>query len=144
MLKVTCAIILKGDKILLTQRGQHPHHPFQWEFPGGKLKAGESPEQCIRREILEELNVTVAIAEKAEPVIYDYGFKTIELIPFVCRIQSGNFTLNEHINAKWVYFNETIANTLSEADRKLIQNKKNQTKIRFHIQKNRKPGNSTI
>ncbi len=136
MLKVTCAIIIKGDKMLLTQRGQHPEHPFQWEFPGGKLIGGETPEHSIGREIREELNVTIAIAEKAVPVIYDYGFKKVELIPFICRIQSGKFTLNEHINAKWVPFDEAIVQNLSGADRKLIQNQKNQTRIRFHMCKN--------
>ncbi len=57
MLKVSCAIIINKNKILVTQHGEKSEHPFLWEFPGGKINTGETPEECIKREIKEELSV---------------------------------------------------------------------------------------
>lgn len=101
MLRVTCAVIIHHGKILVAQRGVNSDHPFQWEFPGGKLKRGETPENCIVREITEELEIKIDILEKMYPVKWDYGFKKIELIPFLCSIKSGQINLTEHHHFLW-------------------------------------------
>jgi 8-oxo-dGTP diphosphatase len=120
MIKVTCALIIQDGLILLTQRGNHPHHPFQWEFPGGKLQPGESEENCILREIREELNLEITILKKLKPVDFDYGFITIELIPFLCKIQSGIIMLSGHIAFKWIKWNEIKKENISGADKELL------------------------
>lgn len=125
MLKVTCAIIIQQNKILLTQRGEHPEHSFQWEFPGGKIKPGESAEQSIRREIKEELDIDVEVAEKMQPVFFDYGFKRIELLPFYCIIRKGKIKLKEHIAFGWLTLSELPGKNLSGADRQLLLNVEN-------------------
>ena len=125
MLKVTCAIIIRQNKILLTQRGNHPEHPFQWEFPGGKIKPGESEEQSLIREIYEELAIDIKILEKMHPVIFDYGFKKIELIPFISCMNKGTIDLKEHNDFRWLKISELPEMELSEADRRLVVNSEN-------------------
>ncbi len=106
MLKVTCALIVKGNDILLTQLGRGSSHPFQWEFPGGKIIPDESAEECIKREIMEELDINIEVNAVLEPVFHDYGFSKIQLIPFLCKIKSGEIKLNEHINFRWKNWKE--------------------------------------
>ena len=67
MTEVTCAIIIKAERVLITQRSENMPHPLKWEFPGGKVKAGESPGYCIKREIFEELGLK-EIADDLERV----------------------------------------------------------------------------
>ena len=121
MIDVTCAIIFDKNKLLLTQRGEHSYHAFQWEFPGGKVKPEETEEQCIHREISEELGIEIRIIEKLSPVIYDYGFRKIRLIPFLVYIEKGDIVLNEHVNFEWLELEKLNKRNISEADRELIQ-----------------------
>jgi len=125
MIKVTCAIIVQNEKILLTQRGEHPHHPFQWEFPGGKTKPGETDEDCIHREIKEELGLRLQIKAKLESVEFDYGCKKIKLIPFICVIDDGIISLNEHVDFRWMNWEEANKMDISEADRQIVMSEKN-------------------
>jgi len=117
MIPVTCAIIRneEGD-ILVVQRGEASDHPYKWEFPGGKVAPGESEEDCIIREIDEELSMEIVICEKLVPVEHDYGFKQIRLIPFVCDTLDEKPVLHEHIDGKWVKPGELSGVDLSEAD----------------------------
>uniref|UniRef100_UPI00321654B1 (deoxy)nucleoside triphosphate pyrophosphohydrolase n=1 Tax=uncultured Draconibacterium sp. TaxID=1573823 RepID=UPI00321654B1 len=121
MIQVTCAFVFSNDKILLAQNGSESDHPMQWEFPGGKIKQGETEEQCIRREILEELELKIEIVEALQAIEHDYGMKRIRLIPFVCVIKSGSLKLNDHIKTEWVKPDRLNEFDLSEADKKLIE-----------------------
>ena len=125
MLKVSCALIINRGKILVAQLGADSAHPFQWEFPGGKIKDNESPESCVKREIKEELEVLVKILTSLESVIYDYGFREVMLIPFVCSIVSGKIALNEHVGISWADLSQLSRFNLAEADRKLIEQERN-------------------
>jgi len=120
MLEVCCAIILKESKILAVQRGPESSHPLRWELPGGKIHTGETPEQCIVREIEEELTIRIEALNQLVPVEFDYGTKKIHLIPFVCRIVSGQINLTEHIAQCWLDFHELKSVDWSGADRALI------------------------
>ena len=116
MTEVTCAIIIQENKVLITQRSETMPHPLKWEFPGGKLKPGESPEKCIKREICEELNLHIVVDQMLPTVIFDYGKYDIKLIPFICRIHSGTISLAQHKAFKWAEKNELEHFDLLEAD----------------------------
>ncbi|HOK25826.1 MAG TPA: (deoxy)nucleoside triphosphate pyrophosphohydrolase [Bacteroidales bacterium] len=117
MTDVTCAIIRnKDEKVLIVQRGERSDHPFKWEFPGGKTLHGESHEDCIIREIKEELDLDIAVCELLEPVEYDYGFKHIRLIPFICKASGTEPVLGEHIAYRWVEPRELSGVDFQEAD----------------------------
>ena len=125
MLKVTCAIIIQNKKILIVQNSSNSDHPFQWEFPGGKVIFEETSEDCIKREIREELEIEIKIYQKMVSIEFDYGFKQIELIPFLCSIKKGEIKLNEHNKLKWINVDELDEIDFSGADKKLIQLKNN-------------------
>lgn len=90
--------------------------PLKWEFPGGKIKNGESPEECLVRELLEELAVTVAVKYQLEPVTWDYGNFSVTLHPFVCEIAGGDIILHEHKAIKWLEPAELSSLDWAEAD----------------------------
>lgn len=117
MINVTCAIIRnEDDEVLIVQRGETTDHPFKWEFPGGKLHYEETEEECIIREIEEELSMEIVILSKLPEVEHDYGFKQIRLIPFVCDTLDELPFLAEHIAYKWIDAGELPSVDLSEAD----------------------------
>ncbi|MCG6190122.1 (deoxy)nucleoside triphosphate pyrophosphohydrolase [Maribellus maritimus] len=125
MVEVTCAILLFENKFLITQRSAESEHSLSWEFPGGKLKTGESPEDCIQREINEELEIEIEILERLKSIPFDYGFKKIRLIPFLCSATSIQLKLNEHIQFKWIQLQDIDDFDLLDADKKLIQHPEN-------------------
>ncbi|MCX6255696.1 MAG: (deoxy)nucleoside triphosphate pyrophosphohydrolase [Bacteroidia bacterium] len=117
MISVTCAIIRnEEDEILVVQRGETTDHPFKWEFPGGKLAPGETEEECIIREVKEELSLEMVICGKLGNVNHDYGHKQIRLIPFICDTLDEMPFLSEHIAYKWVEDKDLMAIDFSEAD----------------------------
>lgn len=117
MIDVTCAIIRNEDEeILVVQRGEKTDHPFRWEFPGGKLNEGESEEDCIIREIGEELNISIVICSRLQAVEHDYCYKQIRLIPFVCDTLDDIPFLTEHVAFKWIPPNCLRNLDFSEAD----------------------------
>jgi len=117
MIDVTCAIIRNEDnEVLIVQRGENTDHPFKWEFPGGKKNSNESEEECILREINEELSMDIVICGHLNPVIYDYGHKQVRLIPFICDTLNELPLLSEHIAFKWIVSEDLIDIDFSEAD----------------------------
>ena len=102
MIDVTCAIILKGKKVLVTQRSEIMNLPLKWEFPGGKIELNETAEFCLHREIKEELNIEISILKRIESKPFNYGNFKINLIPFVTKYVSGDISLAEHISFKWL------------------------------------------
>ncbi len=76
--------------------------PLKWEFPGGKLELNESPQDCILREIKEEINIEIELIEKLDSKIYHYDDFSITLIPFIANYRSGNIYLSEHKDYKWL------------------------------------------
>ncbi len=120
MITVTCAIIIYEGKILVTQRGPQMKHPLKWEFPGGKLEPEETPENCIKREILEELNISISIVKQLTTVNHDYGTVKISLIPFLAQFNGGSITLKEHIQYLWLAPGELHKPNWVEADVKVV------------------------
>lgn len=102
MIRVTCAIIEQGDQVLICQRSEKMKLPLKWEFPGGKIEPFETKEQCIVREIREELNLNVEVLRPLAEVTHQYPNFSINLMPFVCRLLGGDLQLKEHKQAIWV------------------------------------------
>lgn len=130
MTKVCCAIVVGDSTILAVRRGPESSHPMKWEFPGGKINPGETAEQCIVRELHEELQVEIDILKKLESIEFQYPGKQIELIPFVCFIVSGELVLTEHIAKHWFNLDNWQSLDWAEVDYELIlKNQKNLQEI---------------
>lgn len=105
-IRVTCGIIEQNGLVLAVQRSNVMSMPLMWEFPGGKIDIGESSEECLVREIEEELGVIVDICERLPENFYVYPDFDITLIPFVCCIISGTIILHEHAALAWLHADE--------------------------------------
>lgn len=116
MLEVTCGIIVKGNKILVTQRSEKMKLPLKWEFPGGKIEQNETAEKCILREIKEELNLEIEILKRLTASPYDYGTFKINLIPFIAKYQNGVILLAEHKDFKWIEAKDLFSLDWAPAD----------------------------
>ena len=117
MITVTCAVIRNEEnEVLVVQRGEFTEHPLKWEFPGGKLIKGETEEECIIREIDEELSLDIVICGKLSDVVYDYGHKKIRLIPFICDTLDELPFLSEHADFRWLPAADLMSADYSEAD----------------------------
>ena len=99
--RVVAAIIIENDKVFATQRG-YGEFKDGWEFPGGKIEPGETPEEAIVREIKEELDTEVEVIELLDTVEYDYPNIHLSMGCFICKIKSGDLVLKEHEAAKWL------------------------------------------
>ena len=136
MYRVTCGVIRnESDEVLVVQRGVKSDHPKKWEFPGGKVESGETDEDCLIREINEEINLDIIICSKLPEVFFDYGFKQINLVPFVCDTLDETPMLTEHDAYRWVTDKEIMDVDFCEADMKVAEqylsvNKKHTTKVR--------------
>ena len=121
-IKVTCALIHKDDKILIVQRGREMKFPFKWEFPGGKIEQNETAEDCILREIFEELNINIRIKKKLDSNIHNYPNFSIELIPFVADYIDGTINLSEH--SKYLFIDKSDLPNFdwTEADIPIVKN----------------------
>ncbi len=100
-INVVAAVIFKDDKVFATQRG-YGEFKDGWEFPGGKVEPGESPEEALRREIREELEVDVNVGDLIDTIEYDYPAFHLSMKCFACTIAGGSPHLLEHEAAKWL------------------------------------------
>ena len=100
-INVVAAVIRKGDYIFATQRGYGDYKDW-WEFPGGKIELGETPEEALVREIKEELDTDIFVDQYITTVEYDYPGFHLRMECFWCSIKSGELTLLEHESAKWL------------------------------------------
>ena len=100
-IEVVAAIIRKGDKIFATQRGYGEWKDW-WEFPGGKMEAGETPEEALVREIHEELSAEISVDEFLCTVEYDYPGFHLTMHCYLCSLVTEALHLNEHEAAKWL------------------------------------------
>lgn len=100
-IKVVAGLICKDDHVFATQRG-YGNYKDWWEFPGGKVEAGETPEQALTREIREELAAEISVGEYLTTVEYDYPDFHLSMACYWCSVKEGHLTLLEHEAARWL------------------------------------------
>ena len=100
-IRVAAAVIRKGDKIFATQRG-YGELKGGWEFPGGKIEDGETPQEALKREIEEELDTEILVGELIDTIEYDYPNFHLSMDCFWCEIVEGKLVLKEHEAARWL------------------------------------------
>ena len=99
--RVVAAVILKDGRVFATQRGYGPYRDW-WEFPGGKIETGETPEEALRREIREELDTEIRVGDLLEEVEYDYPEFHLSMKCYLADVISGHLVLREHEDARWL------------------------------------------
>lgn len=121
IINVTCAIVIKDKKILVTQRSEKMKLPLKWEFPGGKVEENENEIECIKREIKEEIDIEIDVLKRLSNSIYDYGTFKINLIPFLANYTSGEIVLAEHKDFKLLDKSELLNLDWAEADLPIVE-----------------------
>lgn len=127
---VVAAIIIKDKKIFATQRG-YGEFKDGWEFPGGKVERGETPENAIVREIKEELDTEIKVKEYFDTVEYDYPNFHLSMKCYICSVLSGKLELLEHEAAKWLDKDSLDSVAWLPADLGLVD------KLKDYLSKNR-------
>ena len=118
---VACAIIEENGRVLAAQRNEFGRMPLKWEFPGGKIHVNESPEECLKREVMEEMGALLEIRRPLPPASHDYADFSVTLYPFVCSLLSKEITLHEHKAIKWLLPDELLSVDWAEADIPIIK-----------------------
>jgi len=119
-IRVAAAVICKDNKIFATQRG-YGEFKDGWEFPGGKLEPGETPEQALVREIKEELDTEIEVGEHLITVEHDYPEFHLSMDCFLCKVKEGELILKEHEAAKWLSTDELDSVNWLPADVKVVE-----------------------
>jgi 8-oxo-dGTP diphosphatase len=122
-IRVAAAVVWDGPRLLMTQRAAGGALGLQWEFPGGKIEPGESPEQAVVREVREELGVTATPLERLDNVSHDYPHGThVEIVFMKCALDSHAFELSEEVNdARWQLPADIEVAHVLEADRDFLR-----------------------
>ena len=119
-IEVVAAVIENQGKIFATQRG-YGDQKGGWEFPGGKMESGETPQEALVREIKEELDTEIEVGELIDTVEYDYPKFHLTMHCFFCSVKRGNLVLKEHEAAKWLTLETLDTVDWLPADRGLIE-----------------------
>ncbi|MBR5982535.1 MAG: 8-oxo-dGTP diphosphatase MutT [Bacteroidales bacterium] len=120
-IEVAAAIIHDSDGcIFATQRGYGDWKDY-WEFPGGKIEVGETPEEALKREILEELDTKIVVERFIDTVEWDYPKFHLTMHCFLCRVESGSLILKEHEAAKWLSKDELYNVNWLPADKIILE-----------------------
>ena len=121
IIKVVAAILQKEDKILIARKKQGKPLAGYFEFPGGKIEEGETPEESLIRELMEEMNIKIAVKEYIGESIYDYGNdKVISLLGYTAEIIDGEIKLSDHDRYEWVTLEQINNYKIAPADIPLI------------------------
>jgi len=119
-LLVTAAVVFDGEKVLLTRRPDDKRHPGFWEFPGGKVDPGESPEQALCREMREELDVEVRVSGIYEVVFYRYEWGPVLILAYQCELLTDTLRDLGVAEHRWVLPREMVNFNILPADQPII------------------------
>lgn len=117
---VACAIIERDGLVLSALRSASMNLPLRWEFPGGKIEPGEGREECLKRELVEEMGVEIAVGRPLTPTTHEYPTLAVTLYPYVCSIVSGEITLHEHSAMTWLAPERMLELEWADADLPII------------------------
>ena len=118
-IEVVAAVIQRDNRIFATQRGYGEWKDW-WEFPGGKIEDGETPQEALQREIKEELDSEIEVGELIASVEYDYPKFHLTMHCFLCQVKTGRLTLLEHEAAKWLRLDELNTVKWLPADEEVV------------------------
>lgn len=121
MQKVLAAILEKDGKLLIARRKKGDRYGGLWEFPGGKLEPGETPEEGLKRELREEFSIKASVEDFLCSVRYTSPAYSLELLAYKVNHVSGRFRLHEHDDIRWVPLEETGQYSLTEPDVALVR-----------------------
>jgi len=122
IVEVTAAIIRLDNRFLCAQRKDSSEQGGKWEFPGGKIELGESPEACLERELLEEFNIQAKCGKFLCENTHDYGDKIVKLKAYFVEHILGNFQLLVHQDIKWLALDQISKLDWAEADLPIVNN----------------------
>jgi 8-oxo-dGTP diphosphatase len=114
--RVTAAILVHNDRILIAQRRDPDNLAGKWEFPGGKIEHNETPQQCLIREMKEEFDIDVVIGKFFDESVYHYESGKIQLLAYHTTWKRGRFSLNAHAAIRWVSLNQMQEIEFAPAD----------------------------
>jgi len=121
LIRVTAAILMNNDRVLIAQRRDTDKLAGKWEFPGGKIENNETPEQCLTREMKEEFDIDVVIGEFFGESKYRYEKRTIQLLAYHTTWKGGDFSLNAHAAIRWVSLNQMQEFEFAPADKPFVE-----------------------
>lgn len=121
--RVVAAVVIQDGKYLCMQRCRlhESYNSERWEFPGGKVEAGESDHEALIREIKEEMDWDIYVGRKLGSITHNYPDFTIDLHAYLCKGGDGDFTMFEHLDARWLAPEELSSLKWAEADRKIVE-----------------------
>lgn len=120
MRQVTAAVIIEDGKLLLARRAPDEKLAGMWELPGGKTEAGETPQECLRRELIEELSMTAEVGAVIATTVYHYDHGAFEMLALEV-VRTSDFSLSVHDEARWVSLAEADLLPLAPADVELLR-----------------------
>ena len=123
--KVTAAILLKDNKIIIAKRGPNDRLANKWEFPGGKVETNETPEQCLKREMKEEFDIDVSVGEYLGSNIHHYDHISIELMAYRTYWENREIDLKDHDDFKWVSLEQLTEFDFAPADMVFVEKLQN-------------------
>ena len=121
IINVVGAVILDDDKIFCAQRSVNMTLPLMWEFPGGKIEKGELPEDALKREIKEELNIDIEIISALPESTYEYPGLSVTLIPFIVKWTGGEMVIKEHESVQWLTKDQLFLPEWAAADLPVVR-----------------------
>jgi 8-oxo-dGTP diphosphatase len=125
IVKVTAAMLVKDDKIIIARRAPGNKLADKWEFPGGKIEINETPEQCLKREMKEEFDIDVSVGEYLGSSIYHYDHMSIELLAYRTYWEGGKIDLKDHDAFKWISLDQLAEFDFAPADQVFVEKLKN-------------------
>ena len=119
--QITAAVIERDGKMLIARRRRGRTLGGKWEFPGGKIEPGETPKECLKREIKEEFDIESEVGDFLISSKFTYCFVPIELLAYRVKHSSGDFKMNDHEEIRWVRLSELKLYDFLPADRLIVE-----------------------
>ena len=131
MISVTAALLIKNNRILIAKRKHSDKLSGKWEFPGGKIEEGETPEECLKRELKEELNIDISIKDFFIESIYSYPDFKIRLIAYFVIWDTCKLIVRDHEKIAWALLSDLDKFDFAEADKPIVIKLKKEYKDGF-------------